>query len=281
MIRLIDESCTGPRTVVPSCCPTTTPSALVDMDDELPDDDSSPSCITPESVIQLEALVTEAAQEVERCDAADQAATDAMARLEADLQQAEDIQRAVASDRLGAYWTLGQAIQHLEIALAANKGKHSEDTPRARAIQLAGNNSRYQRAKMIASYFPSRAEAEEAAKWQSLNEILEEIAATKAEDRANKGHKAPGRKPTVPKVPRKVTPDVPEADSQKDKGAGTAEDETEVAPSASTEEETETFQSPITQDEIEAVTTFVTAVGGWTRAVYLIKEGYQKWQENR
>lgn len=279
MIRLKDESAlqklglrldaADPNTVVPLHSPTNTmPPAAVVVDGEQPSGDVSPTYITPENVIQLETLVTEAVKEVERCDAADQTATDTIARIEAELQQAEDAQRKVASNRVGAYWMLGRAIVDLEAALAANKGKHAEDTPRKRAIELAGNNARYQRAKAIASHFESRINAEHAANWQSFNDILAEIAEKKAEDRQSKGQKTPGRKPTVKKVARKVTPEASDSATEQDDDHGT-------------EEEAEAPQSPATPEEMKAVLTFVDAVGGWTRAIYLIKEGHQKWQENQ
>ena len=110
--------------------------------------------------------------------------------MEADLQEADDAQQKAACERVGAYWTLGQAITNLEMALAANKGKHSKNTPRKRAIELAGNNARYQRAKAIGLHFTCKADAEEAARCRSLNEICDEIAEKKAEDRKAKGQEA-------------------------------------------------------------------------------------------
>jgi hypothetical protein len=227
-------------------------------------------------VIQLETAVTEAAREVERCDAAEETAIGEVSRIErelvdieADLQEADDAQQKAGIERVGAYWTLGPAITNLETALAASKGKHSKDTPRKRAIELAGNNSRYQRAKAIGSLFNNKADAEQAVTIRSFNAILEEIAEKKAEDRKVKGQEAPGRKPTKPlatpvarKTPATTVP---------------ATDEDEVA----AEEETETTQPSITPEEVKAVETFVTAVGGWNRAVYLIQKGYQKWQQNK
>jgi hypothetical protein len=236
----------------------------------------SSTYIEDDGVIQLETAVTEAAREVERCDAAEETAIGEVSRIEremvemeADLHEADDAQQKAAIERVGAYWTLGQAITNLETALAANKGKHSANTPRKRAIELAGNNARYQRAKAIGVHFGSRENAEQAATTRSLNEICDEIAEKKAEDRKAKGQEAPGRKltktPVKPVARKTPTANVP------------ATDEDEVA----TEEETETTQPPITPTEVQAVETFVSAVGGWNRAVYLIQKGYQKWQQDK
>jgi hypothetical protein len=242
------------------------PNAVVPLDS--PSDTMPPTYITSEVVIQLETLVTDAVKEVERCDADDETATNTIAQIESDLQQAEDAQQKVAIDRVGAYWTLGRAIVNLESALAANKGKHSEDTPRKRAIELAGNNARYQRAKAIASHFESRTDAEQAAQWQSFNDILAEISEKKAEDRQTKGQKTPGRKPAMKKVERNVLPEASDSDAQTD-------DDRDAT------EEAEVPQATIMPEEMKAVSAFVAAVGGWTRAIYLIKEGYQKWQQNQ
>jgi len=236
----------------------------------------SSTYIEDDGVIQLETAVTEAAREVERCDAAEETAIGEVSRIEremvemeANLQEADDAQQKVAIERVGAYWTLGQAITNLETALAANKGKHLKNTPRKRAIELAGNNARYQRAKAIGVHFGSREDAEQAATTRSLNEICDEIAEKKVADRKAKGQEAPGRKPTktpVKPVARKTpTGNVP------------ATDEDEVA----AEEETETTPPSITPDEVEAVETFVATVGGWNRAIYLIEKGCQKWEENQ
>ena len=150
----------------------------------------SSTYIEDDGVIQLETAVTEAAREVERCDAAEEKAAEEVSRIEremveieANLLDADDAQQKVAIERVGAYWTLGQAITNLEIALAANKGKHSKDTPRKRAIELAGNNARYQRAKAIGLHFTCKADAEEAARTRSINDICDGIAEKKAEDR--------------------------------------------------------------------------------------------------
>jgi hypothetical protein len=229
-----------------------------------------------EGVIQLEAIVTEAAREVERCDAAEEKAAEEVSRIEremveieANLLEADDAQQKAAIDRVGAYWSLGRAITNLETALATNKGKHSANTPRKRAIELAGNNSRYQRAKSIGSFFNNKADAEQVATTRSFNAILTEIAEKKATDRKAKGQEAPGRKPTktpVKPVARKTpATNVP------------ATDEDEVAD----EEESETTQPFVTPEEVKAVETFVAMVGGWSRAVYLVQKGYQKWKENQ
>jgi hypothetical protein len=44
---------------------------------------------------------------------------------------------------------------------------------------------------------------------------------------------------------------------------------------------TENGSSQITPNEFEAVTAFVEAVGGWTRAKWLLEEGEKKWHENQ
>jgi hypothetical protein len=44
---------------------------------------------------------------------------------------------------------------------------------------------------------------------------------------------------------------------------------------------TENGSSQITPSEFEAVTAFVKAVGGWTRAKWLLEEGEKKWRENQ
>lgn len=243
----------------------------------------SETYIMPDGVIQLEALVVEAVKDVELCDAAEQLAADEIARfekerieIEADLRQAEDTHQKIACDRVGAYWMLGRAITNLEAALAADKGKHSEDTPRKRAIELAGNNSRYQRAKDIGSFFNSKDDAEQAAKTQSFNSILKEIAEKKSEGRKAKGHAAPGRKPTTTKTTKVVKPVAHKASvASSSESLPTGNDQV-VA-----EEETKTAQPSITPEELAVVNTFVAAVGGWERAIHVIEEGHKKWQQNQ
>lgn len=232
-----------------------------------------------EGVIQLEALVTEAVREVERCDAADEKAAEEVVRIEreiveieANLQEAEEARQKVACERLGAYWTLGQAITNLETGLAANKGKHSKDTPRKRAIELAGNNARYQRAKAVGLRFNCKADAEEVGRYRSLNEICDEIAEKKAADRKAKGQEAPGRKPKPTKVP--VKPVARKTPAAKEKIP--VEDNDEPV-----EKETGTTQPSITPEEVKVIETCVHAVGGWNRAMYLIQELYKKWEENQ
>ncbi len=240
----------------------------------------SANYIAPEGVIQLESVVADAAKEVERCDAADEMAVEEVVRLErerveieAQLQQAEDTRQKVACDRLGAYWTLGRAITDLEGALAADKGKHGKQTPRQRAIELAGNNARYQRAKEISVQFGSRADAEESARCRSFNEILRGIAEEKAAARKHKGQEAPGRKPMAKKTSVKAIG----RKAPVSQGKAAAEEKEE----GTTDEEAEDTQSPVTPEEVKIVNTFVDAVGGWGRAVWLIEECYQKWQQNQ
>ena len=249
--------------------------------ERLNDEGESPQTyITPESVIQLESAVTKAVEEIEQCEVAHTTAEDKvdqierqLVNVEADLQDAEEVRHKLACERLGAYWTLGRAIADLETALAADKNKHSDNTPRKRAIELAGNNARYQRAKAIGSHFSCRTDAEKAAVDRSFNEILKEIAERKSEDRKTKGQKAPGRKSEkntkVASAVNRKTP-VPQQNE-------VATDDESVAE----EEEIENTQSSITVQEVEAVKTFVASVGGWNRAIYLIKKGHEQWLQNQ
>jgi hypothetical protein len=242
--------------------------------------ESRKTYIADATAIQLETAVTKAAEEVERCEAAQATAEEKVDQIErrlvdveADLQEAEEARRKLACERLGVYWTLGRAITDLETALVANKGKHSTNTPRKRAIELAGNNARYQRAKAISSHFDCRDDAEKAAVVQSFNDILKQIAEKKSEDRKAKGQEAPGRKPEKnPKVATSVNRKAPVP--QEDE---VATDDVSVAE----EEETEVEPSSITAEEMEAVKIFVASVGGWNRATYLMKEVYQKWLQNQ
>lgn len=249
--------------------------------ERLNDEGKSPQTyIADATAIQLETAVTKAVEEVERCEAAQATAEEKVEQVErqlvdveADLQEAEEARRKLACERLGAYWTLGRAITDLETALAVNKGKHSTDTPRKRAIELAGTNARYQRAKAIGSHFDSRADAEKAAVVQSFNGILKEIAEKKSEDRKVKGQQAPGRKPEKnPKVASPVNrkPPLPQKEE-------VVTDDVSVAE----EEEPEVESSPITADEVEAIKTFVASVGGWSRAIYLITKGHKQWLQNQ
>lgn len=242
--------------------------------------ESPQTYIADSTAIQLETAVKKAAEEVERCETAHETAekrVDQIERqlvdVEADLQEADEARRKLACDRFGAYWTLGRAITDLETALAANKGKHSTDTPRKRAIELAGTNARYQRAKAIGSHFDCRADAEKAAVVQSFNGILKEIAEKKSEDRKVKGKQAPGRKPE--KNPKVATPVNRKAPMPQKEEMVTDD------VSAAEEEETKVEPSPITADEIEAVKTFVASVGGWNRAIYLITKGCEQWLQNQ
>jgi hypothetical protein len=241
--------------------------------------ESPQTYIADATAIQLETAVTKAVEEVERCEAAQATAEDKVEQIErqlvdveADLQEAEEARRKLARERLGAYWTLGRAITGLETALAANKGKHSTDTPRKRAIELAGNNARYQRAKAIGSHFDCRADAEEAAVVQSFNDILKQIAEKKWEDRKTKGQEAPGRKPEKnPKVATPVNRKAPLPQKEE-----VVTDDESVA-----EEENENPQSSITTQEMEAVETFVASVSGWNRAIIVMKKGHEQWLQNQ
>jgi len=238
--------------------------------------------IADATAIQLETAVTEAVKEVERCEAAENTAANKVEQIEkmlfdteAELQQAEEDRQKVSINRMGAYWTLGRAIKDLETALAADKGKHLKDTPRKRAIELAGNNSRYQRAKDVGSHFSSRADAEKAAVARSFNDILRQIAEQKAEDRQAKGQEAPGRKPLASKIAKVVKPvahKTPVAEEDE------ASEDDNHEPAA---EEIITIQPSVTPEELAAVNTFVTAVGGWERATFIIEKGYEKWQQNQ
>lgn len=163
----------------------------------------------------------------------------------------------------------------MEAALATNKGKHATDTPRKRAIELAGNNARYQRAKDIGSHFDCRADAEEAAVAQSFNAILKEIAERKAVNRQAKGQEAPGRKPKASKIAKVVKPVANKAPVAEQDEASEEDNDQAAA------EEIITIQPSVTPDELAAVNTFVTAVGGWERAIYVIEKGYEKWQQNQ
>jgi hypothetical protein len=256
--------------------------------------------IADETVVQLETIVTEAVKVVVCFDTADKTAVEKVATIKADLRQAEKDKQKVACDRVGAYWVLGRAIIDLEAVLAANKNKHSEDTPRKRAIELAGGNARYQKAKSIGSFFNSETDATKAAMSRSFNEILNEIARVKDERRKAKGQKTPGRKPTVITVAKNVKPmaySLPNLESEMALPSDlVAEEETEVTPplAVAMEEMEETPSAinvengeaseipfPITPEEFRAVETFVAAVGGWNRATYLIEEGHKKWLQNQ
>jgi hypothetical protein len=190
--------------------------------------------IADATAIQLETAVAEAAKEVERCEAAEGAAAEKVEQIEkmlfetkAELQQAEEARQKIGYDRVGAYWTLGRAIKDLEAALATNKGKHSTDTPRKRAIELAGNNARYQRAKDVGTHFGSRADAEAAAKTRSFNDILRQIAEQKAENRQAKGKEAPGRKLTASKIAKVAKPVAQKTPvAEKDEASATKAQET-------------------------------------------------------
>jgi hypothetical protein len=238
--------------------------------------------IADATAIQLETAVTEAVKEVERFEAAENTAAEKVENIErmlfdteADLQQAEEDRWKVSINRMGAYWTLGRAIKDLETALVTNKGKHSTDTPRKRAIELAGTNARYQRAKDVGTHFSSRADAEEAAKTRSFNEVLRQIAEQKAEDRQAKGQQAPGRKPTASKVAKVVKPVAGKAPVAEEDEASEEDNHEPVA------QEIITIQPSVTPEELAAVNAFVTAVGGWERATFIIEKGYEKWLQNQ
>ena len=245
-LRLDDAD---PSNVIPLHCPSTI------------EENDTESYITPETVIQLEDLVTKAAKDVERCETAEQVAKDKVDQLETELEEAVESREKTACDRIAAYWTLGRSILDLEKALASNKGKHTENTPRKRAIELAGDPNRYQRAKAIALHFDHQGDAEEAAKWKSFNEIHNDISTPKAEERKEKGQKAPGRRP-VKKAVKKEKP----KETSKPKTTSTIEDDEEIQPS---------------QEEMEAVLNFVKVVGGWSRAILLIEEVHKKCSENQ
>jgi 3-methyladenine DNA glycosylase/8-oxoguanine DNA glycosylase len=238
--------------------------------------------IADATAIQLETAVTEAVKEVERFEAAENTAAEKVENIErmlfdteAELQQAEEDRWKVSINRMGAYWTLGRAIKDLEAALANNKGKHTADTPRKRAIELAGNNARYQRAKDVGSHFSSRADAEKAAVAQSFNAILKEIAEKKSEDRQAQGQQAPGRKPTASKIAKVATPVANKPPVAEEDEASEEDNDQSAA------EEIITIRPSVTPEELAAVNTFVTAVGGWERAIFIIEKGHEKWQQNQ
>lgn len=52
------------------------------------------------------------------------------------------------------------------------------------------------------------------------------------------------------------------------------------APKATEDKDAE-GQAPVTAKELDAVKTYVAAVGGWTRAKWLLVEGEKKWKENQ
>lgn len=225
--------------------------------------------MTEAQLKQLEEGIVKAAKEVERLDIADTAAEEKVNTLErkqveiaGHLKKASDFHSKISHDRIRAYWILGRCIVAFE-KNSPDKGKRGKPTPRVRAIELAGNNPRYQRAKAIYDHFDSIDKAGDALKKKPFVFILDEIAAKKKDKRKAEGKKAPGRKANS--VAKKV--DIPKAQPGEQK-AGTHSD----TPVLTKKEE------PITPEEIKLLKEFVDKAGGWNRAIYLVEEGYRQWQ---
>jgi hypothetical protein len=247
--------------------------------------ETNKSCPTPETVGQLEARIREAAKAVNQCE-------EEVAKAEADEDEAkicfEDAKFETVTAHahlIGKAFVLGGELDALDKQMASTKGQHREDTFRKRAIELLGNKNAVYRPLAIYRYLTAEGiTSEEDAvlsagdRGESYRTLAEIAQRALADGERSKRQSETGEPPKASKNnARRSAKMNPVARRLSASRAETSTNHNNQA----AEDRTETTQLPIASEELAATKTFVAAVGGWTRAIYLITEGYQKWRQNQ
>jgi len=182
-------------------------------------------------------------------------------RLDAEAKNANALIDQMEHSTVKTYFKLGQLLLQLRPHFPGQWEKHLKE--------LGIDETRWKRGKAIAEHFKDEKklngiatldEALKQTRWgRSQRQNKEPKPQTaKAKPVARKGSTAKSRKASAPKAQR-----------------------TSPATEDDAKEETEPTQPPITPEELAAVNTYVKAVGGWDRAIYVIEEGHKKWQQNQ
>jgi hypothetical protein len=184
-----------------------------------------------------------------------------ISRLDAAAKDANSLIDQMEHSAVKTYFKLGQFLLQLRPHFPGQWEKHLKE--------LGIDQSRWKRAKTLAEHFKDAKELNGIA---TIDEALRQTRWGHSQ-RQNKGVKqqAAKAKPVVRKGSTAKTGKASAPKAQK----------TSPATEGHAKEETETTQPPITSKELASVQTFVAAVGGWGRAIYLIEESYKKWNQNQ
>jgi hypothetical protein len=183
-----------------------------------------------------------------------------VARLDSLAKDANAVIDQMQHATVKGYLALGQALLQLRPLFPGHWEKHLKD--------LGIDETRWKRAKAIAEHFK---DAKELEGFSTIDDALKKTRWGRSQ-RQNKGTKP--RTPQAKPVARKG------ATSKPGKASAFKAQRTSPAKEDDAKEEMEATQPPITPEELAAVNTYVKAVGGWDRAVYVIEEGYKKWKQN-